>query len=424
MESLPLEILQYIFALACTDGGHTGNALSLTSKDIRAASRTVRFHTVTLIANPRRLDSFLALYERECEQTEEARKPRVRHLYAMFPRIGDRGAPRSSRYSLSPPPRPQHHNQTFRDRESPKFSSGSPNSTLKRGALNEERLDADETRGHLAAIPAEAADSRGRQLVGDPTTSPAYFAAARRLFQFVAPDLRTLILRTGFRDAGGPLWLELFTAPFPALKSLTLFEVATPTGLFPKSNNDAVSQDQGPLFPGLTHLHLLPTQKGYYYQLKTWASHAPRITHLRMSGIRASNPVVDQLALAVGVVPPSITSGRRVQEVLRDLWEILTFKQLVPGEPVPPPPMPMFGELRYLLVQPGPAPDDNEMDRLSHHDGVKELMELAEACRAAGVQAVVLPSSEKKGPDRMYLEQVRKDWIDMVSGTGAGVWTY
>ena len=47
-------------------------------------------------------------------------------------------------------------------------------------------------------------------------------------------------------------------------------------------------------------------------------------------------------------------------------------------------------------------------------------MEFAEACRATGLQAVVLPSSEKKGLSRMYLEQVREDWFNTVSGEGQG----
>ncbi|KAI0326828.1 hypothetical protein GY45DRAFT_1373615 [Cubamyces sp. BRFM 1775] len=79
MDTLPLETLQRILTLACT-------ALSLgTSRTIRAASRVARFHTIALIANPCRLDSFLALYERQCEVVGEDR-PRIRHLHATFPR--------------------------------------------------------------------------------------------------------------------------------------------------------------------------------------------------------------------------------------------------------------------------------------------------------------------------------------------------
>ncbi|KAI0656590.1 hypothetical protein C8Q70DRAFT_324832 [Cubamyces menziesii] len=101
MDTLPLEILQRIFTLACTDGSHTGIALSLASKSIRAASRTARFHSIALIANPRCLQSFLALYERECEEavSNGEDKPRIRHLYMTFLCID----PRKRYYSSSSP---------------------------------------------------------------------------------------------------------------------------------------------------------------------------------------------------------------------------------------------------------------------------------------------------------------------------------
>lgn len=84
MDTLPLETLQRIFELACTDGGRTGHSLSLVSKGIRAAARTTRFHSIVLIASPRRLQLFLDLYQRECDPTRGG-KPRIQHLHVAFP---------------------------------------------------------------------------------------------------------------------------------------------------------------------------------------------------------------------------------------------------------------------------------------------------------------------------------------------------
>ncbi|KAH9894780.1 hypothetical protein C8Q73DRAFT_470578 [Cubamyces lactineus] len=46
LDTLPAEILQRIFALSCTDGGHTGIALSLIFKSICAVSRIARYRSI------------------------------------------------------------------------------------------------------------------------------------------------------------------------------------------------------------------------------------------------------------------------------------------------------------------------------------------------------------------------------------------
>ncbi|KAH9851352.1 hypothetical protein C2E23DRAFT_904375 [Lenzites betulinus] len=104
MDTLPLETLQRIFAFACTDGGPTGVALSLTSKVIRAASRTARFHSISLVATPRRFRAFVALYERECDASL-GDKPHIRHLYLTYPDSLPKGSLQERRSrSLSPSP--------------------------------------------------------------------------------------------------------------------------------------------------------------------------------------------------------------------------------------------------------------------------------------------------------------------------------
>ncbi|OSD04442.1 hypothetical protein PYCCODRAFT_1433320 [Trametes coccinea BRFM310] len=80
MHSLPVEVLEPIFLLACTDGGQTGCALSLTSKYIRTASHRTRFHSVSLVSGSvTQVVRFVASYGSACEQDKDE-KPRVRHL--------------------------------------------------------------------------------------------------------------------------------------------------------------------------------------------------------------------------------------------------------------------------------------------------------------------------------------------------------
>ena len=82
--SLPVELLDAIFALACTDDGHTGCALSCVSKSIRSASRAFRFHTVALCAShTHQVTQFLSSFTAQRAQAEASgsARPRVRHLF-------------------------------------------------------------------------------------------------------------------------------------------------------------------------------------------------------------------------------------------------------------------------------------------------------------------------------------------------------
>ncbi|KAH9854830.1 hypothetical protein C2E23DRAFT_40066 [Lenzites betulinus] len=84
MDSLPLETLEHIFELACVDGGYTGCSLSLTSRAIRVASRTARYHSVALPVaiddTPSDLTLFLPVYQ-EHYQKQHGDRPRIRHLH-------------------------------------------------------------------------------------------------------------------------------------------------------------------------------------------------------------------------------------------------------------------------------------------------------------------------------------------------------
>ena len=81
---LPVEVLEAIFALACTDNGRTGCALSRVSKFVRTASRAVRFTTVELRAQrPSQVSRFLSTFTAQLAEADAlgSVKPRVRHLF-------------------------------------------------------------------------------------------------------------------------------------------------------------------------------------------------------------------------------------------------------------------------------------------------------------------------------------------------------
>ncbi|KAL1942806.1 hypothetical protein VTO73DRAFT_5046 [Trametes versicolor] len=176
MDTLPLETLQQIFKLACTDGGYTGHTLSLVSKGIRAAARAARFHSISLIASPRHLQLFVALYERECDPAL-GDKPRIQHLHVAFP------------------------------------------------VTEHEQLEATSRNGTAVSYASiSIANHPG------PTTYEDYLGEAQTLFRLITPDLVTLVVQCGFSGAGD-LDLPIIEHPFPHLLEVTFVGVAQPLTL-------------------------------------------------------------------------------------------------------------------------------------------------------------------------------------------------
>ena len=95
MKLLPLEILQRIFALACTDGGRTGTALALVSRFFHAASHPIRFLSLSLYSL-RHIEQFLS-YLRKHSTSRCHLTPKVKHLLLAF-----RSSPHSPCQDSSP----------------------------------------------------------------------------------------------------------------------------------------------------------------------------------------------------------------------------------------------------------------------------------------------------------------------------------
>lgn len=87
MDTLSVDVWQYIFKLACTDGGRTGAALSRTNKVFRSVSAPYRFYTVKL-TRLKQIEAFLTTYEAAIttasQTTPPSDAPHVRHLFLAF----------------------------------------------------------------------------------------------------------------------------------------------------------------------------------------------------------------------------------------------------------------------------------------------------------------------------------------------------
>ncbi|KAI0360905.1 hypothetical protein OH77DRAFT_735755 [Trametes cingulata] len=409
MDTLPQETLRTIFELACTDGGYTGGSLSAVSKAFRAASRTARFHSVTLVANPRRLSPFLELYERERELDPNDR-PHVRHLFVAFPtRLCGRGTYDRTR-SLSPRP------GWFRTAAKPPSpDDSSAEDVALRTSSGEEpiqdiaQLELEETLQSTEETPyvEEEQEYRVRKLrpikgLFEPT---AYLDAARKLFRLVGQNLLTLAIQSGFRH-GGRLNYPIIEGPFPTLRELTFIDVLAPEALFIHDGAaHSVVAAHGPMFPALTHLNLVSEYPDADLHLPEWSTRAPRVTHLRVTGVDSGH--VPQLACALGVT----VERRRYSRDLR-----------IPGNfdtatPTPPPPPRTYPSLRHVVMQPHPEPRGgfcgNPIIEFSQMMG--SLRRIVENCRTTDVKAVLLkPPADSR--DRKHAERAYREWLERTEG--------
>lgn len=168
MDKLALETVQQIFEHACTDGGYTGCSLSLTSKSIRIAARSVRFHSIALTARNHSVRAFLRLYEKECSDPSGAR-PKLVNLYLS--------------------------------------------------GLREDTVDS----------PSDVANEGRDDEDGEDTSLPnqTVLTATRRLFQLVGDDLQSLVLHDAFVNPDYPL----ADGPFPSLREPTFLQHDDPCAL-------------------------------------------------------------------------------------------------------------------------------------------------------------------------------------------------
>ncbi|OSD01361.1 hypothetical protein PYCCODRAFT_1436592 [Trametes coccinea BRFM310] len=364
MENLPLDLLRRIFELACTDGGYTGNSLSLTSKAIRKASRATRFHSIFLNAGPRRLRSFLDLYERECDASFED-KPRIRHLYASF-HVSDLKESQSDR-SRAPP------SSTNRPALSDEFLSDEDDAAIDTSEFDEQLAKALRDMKHFPAVSSPQCANQ--------TSSAEYREPARTLFRLVAPDLWSLVLQVGY-NYRAKLAPPILEDAFPLLRELVVVGSTNPRDLFvagPTNNST--------LLPSLVHLHLGTGVNNPTLHLSSWSLVAPTVTHLRITGTCR----LQELELAVGVVYEPSRIAVHPSPLVSFVQRIS--RSLAPHSKTIPPP-PTYPSLRYLLIQPDPAPGPVGFcgtPMVEYVEAIEALEEFLTQCRSAGIQGTLLP---------------------------------
>ncbi|KAI0633611.1 hypothetical protein C8Q77DRAFT_1058093 [Trametes polyzona] len=387
-DTLPVEVFHRILKLACTDGGNNGLSLLLVSKSFYAVARTTRFNSITLAASPRRLQSFVAHFERE-RDPELGYTARVRHLYVIFPHVARNhieitllrtSHPGARTRSLSPPRR--------KAQDAPSDSMTSPASHPDMPTFSDGEEDEDPI---------------------DPTSTTEYLNASQTLFRLVAPDLVTFVLQYGF-TAGGTLRLPFIRKPFPNLREATFVGVSDSQSWF---IDDAETVHQ-PLFPALTHLSLLaPGEKNL--PLPFWSQHAPRVTHLSIAYPQYGENW-NELAAAVGV-------RAKVNLIEEAGW----------GSPAPLGDSiqqehslrPTYPSLRYLLVRPGPGPIGKfpGVSWTRYRARVSALRVMVRRCLEVGVMAA-LAEAPKDLLFASYYEGARWSWLQRIDEDGdwAGCW--
>lgn len=366
MDTLPIETLQHIFELACTDGGFTGNSLSFTSKHIRAAARRARFHTLRVAADSDTFPEFVAFFERECNYVREER-PRVRHLYLTL---------------ASPPNADCRKARTLLAlQEFDRLLSNLP--------LIEERLES-------PLIPP----------------SPGELAAVQELVQLVAPDLWSLVVHTAERGPRDNLQYSIFEHTFPLLREAAFIGLLPPWSVRTSGPNRDVKLPLRPIFPSTTHLYFDRHLSGGPLSLASWAVLAPSVTHLRVSGIYDRSHA-RELAEEVGV---------KVQSTGPFEVEVVSTESPSPSLPS----MRTYPSVQHLLIEPDAKTLTTTSCLTSHmrrHATMwKSLSDIVCASRRAEVNIqLTLLEAPDAVPDVQYAKALGEQWVERIEG-GEGWW--
>ncbi|KAL1945758.1 hypothetical protein VTO73DRAFT_1760 [Trametes versicolor] len=434
MDVLPLETLQQIFELACTDGGITGCTLSLVSKGIRSAARTTRFHSISLVVTSQRLQSFVDLYKRECEPAQDD-KPRIRHLHVAFPYIeldfdtytDDANVLWPLETSRSPDPRqgpapssiPEHSNDAYVTVTFPNPSPNSPGITAGasrcRTAVMQQwaghhriRLDASADFRHDLSPSSPEYSSGSFASPHNPATHREYISAAQTLFRLVAPDLLILVIYA-VPTAGG-LRLPVIERPFHSLREATCVGVTDFRTLLIDSDDTKAA----PLFPAMTRLHLVPPDR-CGLSLSIWSAHAPHVSRL---GVTRAESHVEEIERAVGaglaksLVPPLGTSWRGLRmpssEELNSRWGPPSpWSQSPPESPLAP----TYPSLRHLELELTPIEAVCEDTWQWYGEQFERLRQMVSRCGEVGIKAVEaeVPVEEQFHD---YCERARLRWLE------------
>ena len=158
-----------------------------------------------------------------------------------------------------------------------------------------------------------------------------------------------------------------------------------------------------PMFPALTHLHIVAPDMSPL--LPTWITHAPRVTHLRISAHCLFGKFVDELPDAVGTPEYPFKRGFR------------------PGITAgPPPAVRTYPTLARVVVQPGPRPASGPCgtNRFVFNSRTMQLDWIAARARELGVEMHVARTCAWTGDE--WDEAIRTEWLRRVGGEGSRDW--
>ena len=227
MRDLPVELLQQIFALACTDGGYTGCSLSLVSRRFHDVVHTARYHSVAL-SGIKQIFFFL----RCLENARRAASIQVHHLFISTVPDGEEVARIRDGWTLRPDILPC--DTVLASAQGPPWSLW----PILQGAMDRRLLE---------RIPL--------------------------LLQAVAADLRTLSIVHSWEF--GPFQLP---QAFPFLHQLT---ICGPSPVFPTDVNSGMVL---PCFPTLRDLHIVCPN----VSVTSWVFASPVLQRLHLSDITPS----------------------------------------------------------------------------------------------------------------------------------------
>ncbi|OJT07480.1 hypothetical protein TRAPUB_1665 [Trametes pubescens] len=368
MDSLPVETLQQIFEHACTDGGSTGNALSLTSKHIRAAARRARFHTLRIAVDSNKFPEFIGLFERECNRGRNER-PRVRHLHltlASVPFIHPDIRALLAKWRNPQPCPPSH-------------------------------IEAGQSLHSLAVLPPE-----GAPLLPPPLTRSQEYAL-QELVRLVAPDLWSLVIHAVPYGLPDHFQSPILKHTFPLLREVALIGLPGPARLL------LANAKLSPIFPQATHIYLSPRLNSHDLHLSSWFALAPRVTHLHVSGIQSQHHV-QQLAEAVGV------------HVQINMFTGVTTPS---DSPLPRSETPRtYPSVHCLLMEPAEKPTGRKcgnfaLAQVAMRNGLSDIVR---ECRRPDVdiQAALLERPDTV-PYVQHAKVLEHQWVERVGG-GEGWW--
>ncbi|KAH9847460.1 hypothetical protein C2E23DRAFT_499776 [Lenzites betulinus] len=363
MDALPLETLQHIFELACTDGGSTGCALSLTSRGIRAATRRIRFHSLYITADRPSFQQFVSFLECEYGKGERER-PRVRHLFLTL------GGRESWYIPL-----------LF-------YTQQQQQLRLRAGSVPTESAS------HGLAQPTAHSDAH--MVPKEPSQSNflGTSEAVQKLVHLVARDLWSLVVHVGPFGLNRDLQFPILQHTFPLARELAFLGICSPDRLLPPGANPSL------VFPAATHLHIAPPLGNRQLCLPEWCTMAPRVTHLYVSSIGQGDEVL-QLAEAVGV------------------HVVVSIVVLPPPDAPPPVPPRTYPSVRHLLVEPSPRPRGGRCGNpsMAHSAMNNALVRLVHEfpARHVGVTAGYIPEFDSAKPMEHDAQRLAL-WHDRLAG--------